>query len=218
MTPVWPDSLSLVPLFPACWLAANSRAVSAQRIWPTTKSPPSKVSRRSECASRKKVLFSFAARSRMSLSGSNAGSVGSLPNFTDPYRSRFCFFWYRVITKLPRQRMTPQQPLEPHPRPPHHAKPLNRSIRIQGACRFEPAAARKQNRQVHLINTQRRQRRFHCSGLILRCRSWDRLPSVLFSHAVFATHTHRCIHTLFISRTKSAVNAANSARATLLFG
>src|SRR5271169_3494067 len=160
-----PESLS-----PVCLFAANSRVAWAQKTWPTTKSPPSKVSTRSECVSLKKVLFSFAARSRMSLSGRNTGSAGILPNFTSPYCSHFCFFWHRVITKLPRQRMTPQQSLQPHPRPPHHAKPLHRSICIHGARWFEPAATRKQNRQVHLINTQRRQRRFHCSGLILSCR------------------------------------------------
>jgi hypothetical protein len=206
-------------LLPVCLLVASSRAVSARRTWPTTKSPPSKVSRRSKCASLKKVLFSFAARSRMSLSGSNTGTASIFPNSAGVYCCRLCFFWHRVVTKLSRQRMTPQQPLQPHPRPPHHAKPLNRPIRVHRARRFEPAAPRKQNRQVHLIDTHRRQRRFHRHGLILRRRRrWDRLQSVLFSRAVFAAHTHQRSHALFINRTKSAVKPANSALATLLFG
>jgi len=213
-----PDLSQQATLSPVCLLAAGSRAASAQKTWPTTKSPPSKVSRRSECASLKKVLFSFAARSRMSLSGSNTGSGCTLSNSTRTRCRRLCFLRHRVVTKPPRQRMTPQQPLQPHPRPPHHAEPLDRSIRIHRTSRFEPAAPRKQNRQVHLINTQRSQRRFHRHGLFLRRRRWDRLQSVLFSRAVFATHSHQCIHALFINRTKSAVKPANSAVATLLFG
>ncbi len=136
-------------------------------------------------------------------------------------RCRFCYFGYRVVPKFPRQRLAPQQPLEPHPRPPQHAKPLDRLIRIPRASRLEPATPRKQYRQVHLINTQRRQRRFHRNGLPLhRRRRWGRLPSVSFhfSHFSSTRRLHHHTHTLFIKRTKSPANTANSARPTLLFG
>src|ERR1700676_1033050 len=221
-------------LLPVCLLAANSPAASARKIWPTTKSPPSKVSRRSGYASRKKVLSSFAARSRMGLSGSNTRSACILPNSAGLQRRRVCFLRHRIVTKLARQRLAPQQPLQPHPRPPHHAKMLNRLIRIHRTSRFEPAAPPKRDRQVHLINTQRRQRHFHANRLfptgcrggacptLLRGRvdrpRWDRLHSVLFSRFVSAAHIHRWIYTLIINRTKSPANPANSARATLLFG
>jgi hypothetical protein len=170
----------------------------------------------------------------MSLSGGNNGWTCILLKFASRQSRRICFFRHRIVAKLPRQRMAPQQPLQTHPRPLQHAKPLDRLIRIQGASRLEPATSRKQDRQIHLINTYRCQRRFHRSRLaraggrgkprpyslcegVNRPR-WDRLQSVLFSRAVFATHAHRCIHTLLINRTKSAVSATNSARATLFFG
>lgn len=171
----------------------------------------------------------------MSLSGSNAGSACILRNSAGLQRRRFCFLRHWIVTKLARQRMAPQQSLQPHPRSPHHAKPLDRFIRIPRTSRFEPAAPGKQNRQIHFINTQGRQRRFHTNGLfpsgcrggacpilfvssVDRRRRRDRLASVCVFRFVPATHTHRCIHTLFINRTKSAVNPANSARPTLLFG
>jgi len=169
MTLELPDSLSPAPLFLACWLAANSRAVSAQKIWPTAKSPPSKESTRSECAPLTKVLFSFAARSRVGLSASNAGPACLMLTSAGLYLRRFRFLGHRVVTKLARQRLAPQQAHQPHPRPPHHAKPLDRLIHVHGAGRLEPATPREQNREVHLINTQNRQRRFHSDGLLACC-------------------------------------------------
>ncbi len=127
------------------------------------------------------------------------------------------FLWHRVVAELRRQRLAPQQPLQSHPRPPHHAKSLDRLIHIHGASRFEPATPRKQNRQIHLINTQSRQRRFHRQGWPRR-QKWDGLPSVSFSLFASCVCIHHRTHTLFINRTKSPVNARNSARATVLFG
>src|SRR5580704_8978966 len=211
-----PDLSPQASLSPVCLLVANSPEASARKTWPTTKSPPSKVSRRSECASLKKVLFSFAARSRMCLSASDSGPARVLPNYAGPQLYGVCLLRHWVVTKLTRQRLAPQQPLQPHPRPPHHTKPLNRLIHVHGASRLKPATPRKQNRQIHLINTQRRQRRFHPSRLLPS--RWDRLQSVCLFHCTPAARIHHHTHRLFINRTKSPVNPTNSARATLLFG
>ncbi len=53
---------------------------------------------------------------------------------------------------------------------------------------------------------------------VTRRRRWDRLQSVFFRRVAFDVCYHRSTQTLLINRTKSAVNASNFARATLLFG
>src|SRR5260370_6889975 len=105
----------------------------------------------------------------------------------------FPFLRNRVISKFARERMAAQQPFQSQPNPAHCSKSFNRLIRIARTRRLKAATSRKQNRQVRFVEAQREQRCTHGNGF--------------FGH-----------HTLFNTRNKSAVSAANSARATEFFG
>src|SRR5260370_7782088 len=88
--------------------------------------------------------------------------------------------------------MAAQQPFQSQPNPARHAKSFNRLIRITRTRRLIAATSGKQNRQVRFVESQREQRCTHGNGF--------------FGH-----------HTLFNTRNKSAVSAANSAPATESF-
>ena len=90
--------------------------------------------------------------------------------------------------------MAAKQPLERQPRPARHTKTLNRLVRIHRTRGRKPAASAHKQRQIRLVKSQRSEREAHASA-------------------------SRCAAYAFgMSRSKSAVSAANSAFATLLFG
>jgi hypothetical protein len=90
--------------------------------------------------------------------------------------------------------MAAKQPLERQPRPARHAKALDRLVRVHRARWLEPAASADEQRQIRLVKSQCSKREAHAAAS--RCAAYA----------------------LGVRRSKSAVNAANSAFATLLFG
>ncbi len=89
--------------------------------------------------------------------------------------------------------MAAQQPLQSDPNPTRDSKSLNRLVGVTRTRGLKAATPCEQNRQIRFVEAQREQSRAHRNGTL---------------HA----------YTLFSRRSKSAVSAANSARATELFG
>src|SRR5260370_26535110 len=125
--------------------------------------------------------------------------------------------------------MAAQQPFQSKPNAARHAKPLNRLVGIARTRRFESATSCEQDRQIRFVEPQREQRRANRNGSVLylcrgdlcvvdSCRGG--LQSALFAsvHCRSRWRTKVRPYTLFSRRNKSAVSAANGARATELFG
>src|SRR5216684_1727383 len=90
--------------------------------------------------------------------------------------------------------MAAKQPLKRQPRPSRHAKTLDRLVRVHRARRLEPAASADEERQIRLVKSQRAQREAHAAA------------------------SRSAAYAVGMRRNNSALNAANSAFATLLFG
>ncbi len=120
--------------------------------------------------------------------------------------------------------MATQQPLQSKPKAARHAKPFNALVGIARTRRFESATSREQDRQIRFVEPQREQRHAHRNGSLLTLRGGDLcrsgLQSALFPsvHCRNTGRTRVRRYTLFSSRNKSVVSAANGARSTGLFG
>jgi len=115
--------------------------------------------------------------------------------------------------------MAAQQPLQSKPNAARHAKSLNRLVGIARTRRFEPATSREQDRQIRFVEPQREQRHAHRNGSRCRlCRGGPQSALIASVHCRNKGRTQVRPYTLFSSRNKSAVSAANGARATELFG
>src|SRR6266403_4949013 len=125
--------------------------------------------------------------------------------------------------------MAAQQPLQSKPNAARHAKAFNGLVGIARTRRFEAATSREQDRQIRFVETQREQRRANRNGSVFYlCRGDLRggdlrrsgLPSALIAgvHGRNSRRTRGRPYALFSRRNKSAVSAANGARATELFG
>src|SRR5262249_54474222 len=133
---------------------------------------------------------------------------------------------HRVVSKSSRQRMASQQPLHPQPHPSQNSESFDCLVRVARTGGLESAAPCKQNREIHLIDTQRRQRRFHAWTLPLAPLSWrSMLRSFLACPCVSASSRRVLLQSrrlfaqkLFTNRNNSLSSAANAPRATLLFG
>src|SRR5580704_19685575 len=126
-----------------------------------------------------------------------------------------------IKSEFARKRLATQQPFQREPGPAHHAETFHRLIGIPRTGRLKPATSRKQHRQVSLVKTQSEQSDSHAK--------WDRLQSVLSVCSRRASASEiRCNFSrayafpfpppLFSSSSRSAVSAANGARAMALFG
>src|SRR5260370_13676866 len=121
--------------------------------------------------------------------------------------------------------MAAQQPFQPKPNSARHPEPFNRFVGIARTRRLEAATSREKDSKIRVVEAQREQRGAHRNGSLLdSCR--DDLCRGGLQSALLIASGHRRIrgrtkvrpYTLFSRRNKSAVSAANSARATELFG
>ena len=122
-----------------------------------------------------------------------------------------------IESEFPRKRLATQQSFQREPRPAQNAESFHRFIGIPRAGRLKPAATSKQHRQVRLIKVQREQRHPHTH--LLRRHSVFALLAPSFEGSLEKRNVGRqSFYTLCSSRSRSAVSAANGARAMALFG
>src|SRR5258708_6397870 len=120
--------------------------------------------------------------------------------------------------------MAAQQPFQSKPNPGRHPKPFNRLVGIALTRRFESATSREQDRQIRFVEPQREQRRAYWNGSLFDLCGGDLCKGGLQSALLDSVHcrsrgrTKVRRYTPFSSRNRSAVSAANGARATKLFG
>src|SRR5260370_36780227 len=120
--------------------------------------------------------------------------------------------------------MAAQQPLQSKPKAARHAKAFNGLVGIARTGRFESATSREQDRQIRFVEPQREQRHAHRNRSLLTLRGGDLCRSGLQSALIASVHCRNRgrskvrPYTLFSSRNKFAVSAANCARATEFVG
>ncbi len=102
--------------------------------------------------------------------------------------------------------MTAQQAFQSQPNAARHSKSFNRLVGIARTGRLIAATSREQNRQIRFVESHRKQRGPHSC-------MFPRKACTVRSHVATGIH-----YTPFSTRNKSAVSAANSARAAELFG
>jgi len=125
--------------------------------------------------------------------------------------------------------MAAQQPLQSKPNAARHSKAFNGLVGIARTRRFESATSREQDRQIRFVEPQREKRRANRNRSVFYLRRNDlriihlrrgglqSAPIARF-HCRNRRRTKRRPYMLFSRRNKSAVSAANGARATELFG
>jgi hypothetical protein len=118
---------------------------------------------------------------------------------------------HRVIPEPAAKRLAPQEAPQRQPRALKHAEPLSGFIRILGTGWLEPAASRKQHRQIGLVKAQGKQSRAHSNTSRGRSR-------ILGGTGRSLGLGRRALYGFDRSVSKSAVSVANGALATLPFG
>ena len=125
--------------------------------------------------------------------------------------------------------MAAQQPLQSKPNAARHAKAFNGFVGIARTRRFESATSREQDRQIRFVEPQREQRCANRNGSVFDlcrvdlcgrdlCRGGLQFALIASFHCRNRRRTRMRPYALFRRRNKSAVSAANGARATELFG